>query len=84
MVKVVITDKTISDTGDDLIINFEFAYGGVKYKSGISIPISILSQKTQDEQLKYIVEEVRKAANRIIRESLLKPTLDNIPSEVEA
>ena len=84
MVKVVITDKTISDTGDDLIINFEFTYGGVKYKSGISIPISILSQKTQDEQLKYIVEEVRGAANRIIRESLLKPTLDNIPSEVEA
>ena len=83
MVKVVITDKTISDTGDDLIINFEFIYGGVKYKSGISIPISTLSQKTRDEQLKYIVEEVKKAANRIIRESLLRPTLDNIPSEVE-
>ena len=83
MVQVRITDKALSETGDDLIINFEFEYGGVVYKSGVSIPIATLSELPAEDQPNYIMEQIKKAVDRIIKEHLIQPVLEGIPEEIE-
>lgn len=81
--KVVITDKRLSDDGNSIILSFEFAYGGNKYKSSVEIPLAALHKHNRDKATRMIIHRIRRKVKQIIGKEVIEGLLKQIPDEIE-